>query len=444
MSQGLIRGLSRWDAAALVVGPIIGTGIFLKSAIMAQLLPHPWWVILAWATAAVLSYAGALSYAELSSRFPEAGGEYAYLRESYGHLVAFLYGWTRMMIAGPGSLAAYAVGAATFSSGFWPLPIAPTAVVFILLFTAINCLAVKSSGRVQTALTAAKLFLIFGIAGGVLLNSASLANWSSADPVGAWTGWSAFGSALIAALWAFDGWNNLPMVGSEVHDAQKSLPLALALGMLAAGGAYVTANAAYFLSLPLTTIQSANSTIHPDALPVATLAAQTFLGQGGVALMSVVFTISALGAMHGSMLTGARVPYAMAVDGLMPKVLAFVHNRTRIPLAGVLFESAMAVLLALSGTFDQLTDAVVFSSWIFYALATASLLRFRREDAQKSQRPDFLAPGYPIIPFLFVMVSIALLVNTVYSNPIPSLLGLGVILTGVPVYFVFRKAGPAL
>lgn len=435
----LVRGLGTWDAAALVIGPVIGTGIFLKTAAMAQYLGHPGWVFLAWIVAAVLSYAGALSYAELGSRFPQVGGEYAYLREGYGDFVAFLYGWTRILVSGPASIAAYSVGAATFLSGYVVVPQVPTALAFIAFFTALNCLTVSASGTVQTLLTFAKLLLIAGIVSGVLIHGARMENLLSSEHPGTWAGWSAFGSALIAALWAFDGWNNLPMVGSEVRNAQRALPIALALGMIAIAGAYLLANLAYFLALPFSTILTANSTDFPEALPVATLAAQTFLGHEGVAIMSVIFAVSALGAMHGSILTCARVPYAMAMNGLMARSLTYVHPQTRSPVAGVLFESLMACILALSGTFDQLTDAVVFSSWIFYALAAASLIRFRREDAKSGTRPVFLAPGYPYVPFVFVCVSIALLINTVYSNPKPSLLGLGTIILGVPAYFYFRS-----
>lgn len=437
--NALIKGLSTWDAAALVVGTVIGTGIFLKTSTMAQYLGHPNWVMLAWLIAGLLSYAGALSYAELSSRFPRAGGEYAYLREGYGDLVAFLYGWMRMWVGGPGSIAAYAVGAATLFSGLVPLPHEPLAVSFIVLSSAINCMTVKASGRVQTLLTFAKLLLIFGIVGGVLLNSGQLQNWSSAGDHVEFAGWSAFGSALVAALWAFDGWNNLPMVGSEVKNAQRALPVALALGMLAVAAAYLSANVAYFLALPFEQVTQANSTAYPDALPVATLAAQTFLGHSGVAIMSVIFTVSAVGAMHGSILTGARVPYAMAMDGLMVSPLRYVHPQTRSPIGGVIFECVVACILAMSGTFDQLTDAVIFSAWIFYALATASLVYFRKQDAKTGTRPAFLAPGYPVIPFLFICMSLALLANTVYSSPKPTLMGLFTILLGVPVYYFFGK-----
>jgi len=439
----LARGLTTIDAAALVVGTVIGTGIFLKTAVMSQLLGSSYYVLLAWVVAAVLSYAGALSYAELGSRFPRAGGEYAYLSEGYGRLTAFLYGWTRMWIAGPGSIAAYAAGAATFLGGAMAIPQGMgrslTAIGFIVFFCALNCLAVRVSGRIQSLLTLTKLLLIGGIVAGVFAmgTESSAANFTS----GPWPGLSAFGAALIAALWAFDGWNNLPMVGSEVKNAQRALPIALGLGMLAVALAYLLANAAFFYALPFETVTTGNSTLHPDALPVATMAANTFLGDWGIVTMSVIFTISALGAMHGSILTGARVPYAMAADGQMFKPLAFVHPSSRSPVTSVLFEGGIACVLALSGTFDQLTDAVVFSSWIFYGLGAGSLFIFRARDRRNGERPSFQAPGFPWVPAVFILVSIALLVNTIYVNPQPTLLGLAVIGLGVPAYFYFARRG---
>lgn len=442
---GLRRELKTIDAAALVIGSVIGTGIFIKTAIMSQLLGGPAFVLLAWVIAALLSYAGALGYAELGSRYPLSGGEYAYLRAAYGDGVGFLYGWTRIWVGGPGSIASYAVGAATFLGGAFAVTSESqrslVAVGLILIFTLLNCLTVKTSGRIQVALTFLKVVMILGIVAGIFLfgEGVSWSHWRAASAESSWPGLSAFGAALVAALWAFDGWNNLPMVGGELKNASRAFPIALGLGMAVVAGAYLLANVAYFYALPFGQILAAHSSAHPEALPVATIAAGTFLGHAGVAVMSVIFTVSAVGAMHGSLLSGARIPFAMAEDGLMFRFLARIHPRTHSPIAGVLLQGFVGCVLALSGTFDQLTDAVVFSSWIFYALATASLFKLRRQDAREKKRGGFLAPGYPFVPIIFIVVSVALLVNTVWTNPFASLLGLGVIALGIPVYLLLVR-----
>jgi APA family basic amino acid/polyamine antiporter len=443
----LRRGLSTLDAAAIVVGTVIGTGIFLKTATMSQVLGSPLYVMLAWVMAGLLSYAGALTYSELGSRFPEAGGEYIYLKEAYGGLVSFLYGWTRCFIGGPGSIAAYAVGTATFLGGVFQYQSAETqlyvAIALILIFTGLNCLAITIGGAIQTVLTILKILMVISIAFGIFFfgNQTSYSYWETANSSAIFPGLSAFGTALIAALWAYDGWNNLPMVGSEIKNAQKALPIALGLGMLGVGGAYLLANFSYFMALPFDQILTANSSSYPDALPVATLASQTFLGHSGVILMSVIFAISAIGAMHGSIMTSARVPYAMATQGSMPKILSFIGAKNQSPMASVIFQGMISIVLAFSGTFDQLTDAVVFSSWIFYALCAASLFKWRKQDKTKTFT-GFKTPGYPLIPIVFVIVSTLLLMNTVITNPKPSLMGLGVILLGVPFYLFYFRFQP--
>lgn len=441
----LVRGLTLTDSIAIVVGTIIGTGVFLKTATMAQAMGNPTWVLIAWVVGGALSLTGALAYAELGSIMPDAGGEYVYLKEGYGEVWGFLYGWMRFWIGSPGSIAAYAVGAVTFMSGMVSLDFiggkTVAAVLVITLFSLLNCLSVAFGGKLNSFMTGLKLFIILGITFGIFFFAKNV-SWShfgeSSPNVTGFVGWSAFGSAVLAALWAYDGWNNLSMMAGEIKDAKKNIPLSFGIGLLIILGIYGLTNVAYFYALPFSEILTSNSNLYPDALPVATKAALTFLGTSGVTILSSAFVFSALGAMNGSIMTGARVPYAMATDGLFFKQLGKVSARSNVPVASIMVQACVSIMLAMSGTFDQLTDYVVFSSWIFYAMVTGVVftMRKRRPDLKR----DYKAIGYPVLPAVFIVMGILLLINTLYTSPRSSLIGLGFILAGVPVFYIFKKS----
>jgi basic amino acid/polyamine antiporter, APA family len=432
----LRRELGLIEAASIVIGTIIGTGIFLKTATMTQLTGSAWGVLAAWLVAGLMSLMGALVYAELGELFPRAGGEYVYVRSAYGNWLAFLYGWQRFWIGSPGSIAAYAVGSATFLSGLIPMSTSArsaSAVGFIIIFSTLNCLAVKIGGKAQAFLTALKMLLIFGLTAAIFCFSKSGTWMHLGTSSGQNVNLSMFGMAVLAALWAFDGWNNLPMAAGEVKDSERNVPRALIYGVIAVFFIYAIINVAYFYALPLEEILNANSKAHREALPVATIAAQTVFGQGGIAFLAIAMLISALGAMNGSILTGSRVPYAMAVDGIFPKRLALLSQGGAVPVRAVLVQGLWACVLALSGTFDQLTDWVVFSSWIFYALCGFSVLIFRRTLPTVTRK--YKVPFYPVLPILFCVLSVLLLVNTLIESPRASLFGLAFILAGLPMYF---------
>lgn len=453
----LVRGLTLADTTALVVGTVIGTGVFIKSAIMAQDAGSPVLVLAAWVAAGLLSLAGALSYAELGAMLPHAGGEYVYLRRSYGELAAFLFGWMRFVVAGSGSIAILGVGFATFLSALVPMQtswahatytlmgrtmqwqfgvIQVVAIAAIVFFAIVNCLTVVVGGRVQTALTILKVggigVVVFGIA------FSRTADWShfASGSGGRGGGAGAFGLAMLAALWAYDGWNNMPMAAGEVKDPGHNVPRALIGGMVAVMVIYCAANVSYFYALPWGDVLTSNSTAHRDALPVATKAAQTAFGESGGKLMSIAFVLSALGALNGSTLTGARVPFAMARDGLFVARAGVLSSRTRVPAAAVLMQAAWACVLAASGTYDQLTDYVIFASWIFYGLVTSAVfvLRFRAPDLPR----PYKTLGYPVVPLVFVMVASWLVINTLINRPVESAAGLALIALGLPVYWYFR------
>ena len=441
--KNLHAGLGLKEAVALVVGTIIGTGVFLKTAIMSNTVGSEAVVMLAWVVAGVLSLTGALTYAELGSLFPKAGGEYVYLKEAYGNTIGFLYGWMRFWIGSPGSIAAYAVGSATFMNLILhfenPQMITWIAVSLVILFSGLNCLSVTFGGTLNVFLTVVKVLIIFTLIYGAFFISTRAGNPINFNEMGShWKGWSFFGTAVLAALWAYDGWNNLPMMASEVRDSAKNVPRALIIGTLLILLIYGLINLSYFYALPFSEILSANSDLNPAALPVAAKSAMTFLGEIGILFLSVAMTISALGAMNGTIMTSARVPYAMAKDGLFFFKLSDLHPKTKSPIYSVILQGLISIVLALSGSFDQLTDYVVFAGWLFYALCAFSVIIFRKKlpTAERSYR----VWGYPIIPLLFVGCAILLLINTIITNPTSTAIGLGIIALGWPVYhFYFSK-----
>jgi APA family basic amino acid/polyamine antiporter len=435
----LVRGLGPWASMSIVIGTVIGTGVFFKTAVMAQLGGSPLWVLVAWAAAGALSFTGAMTYAELGAMFPASGGEYVYLRQAYSPFMGYLYAWNRFWIVTPASVAAYAVGSAKLVSTAVPLGpiggVVPVAIALIVAFTLINCLNVRSGGNFQTVLTVMKLAMIVGLGLGALF--APSGRWANLATGGGFPGWSAFGAMLLAALWAYDGWNNLPMAAGEVRDPQRNLPRATIGGMVAVLAIYALLNFGYFHALPFSEVATSSSNAYPEAPAVAAKAAGQFLGGPAQALLAIAMTISALSAMNGSMLTGARVPYAAAREGLAPRALGRLSGGARVPAFSVLVQGGLSCVLALSGTFDQLTDAVVFASWLFYALNAGSVLMLRRREPDRA-RP-FRVPGFPVVPVVFVALAILLLVNTILTDPGPSVLGLGMTGLGGLVYVVFLR-----
>ncbi|HMX30397.1 MAG TPA: amino acid permease, partial [Blastocatellia bacterium] len=277
------------------------------------------------------------------------------------------------------------------------------------------------------------------IIGGVFFFSKG-ATWSNlATPQGTanWTGFSLFGVAMLAALWGYDGWNNMPMAAGEVQNPGRNIPRALIFGMIIVMAVYCLLNLAYFYALPFGEIVTSNSTQYREALPVSAKAAQTFLGDYGGRLISVVFVISAIGALNGSILSNARVPYAMAEDGVFFRQMGALSKTTSVPVFAIVVQAVWSCVLALSGTFDQLTDCLLFASWIFYGLTTSAVFVLRRK-FPNADRP-YKTLGYPLIPLVFVLVAIWLIFNTLFAKPVESVVGLGLIVIGLPLYFYFKR-----
>jgi APA family basic amino acid/polyamine antiporter len=446
----LKRDLGTWPAMSIVVGTVIGSGIFLVPRTMIQRVGSVEAVFAVWVVGGLLSLAGALSYAELAAAIPEAGGEYAYLRDAYGPLWGFLYSWTQLWVAKSGSIATLATGFFLYLTNFFPafdtvfysipLPIGPGggpldlrygqifAIVLILALAWLNYYGVKLGGNVQVAVTAVKVALIaFIILAGLVFGQAHAP--SSGGPVVPFS-FAGFIAALVAALWAYDGWNNVSMVSSEIKEPQKNLPLALIGGTLAVIGIYLLANAAYFHVLSAHEV-AGSQRVAADML-------RKIAGSAGANAVSIAAMISIFAALNGSILSGARVPYAAAREGYFFNALARVHPQHRTPGVSIIVLTIWACVLVLSGRYDDLFNLVIFASWILYGMTAAAVLvlRYKRPDLPRPYRTI----GYPFVPILFVIGAIILLVWTLKDpqHRRESIMGLAFMAAGLPFYFYWK------
>jgi APA family basic amino acid/polyamine antiporter len=444
----LKRALGQWAAVSIVVGTMIGSGVFLVPSTMIKSVGSVVMVFLVWIVGGLLSLAGALSYAELSAALPEAGGEYVYLREAYGPVWGFLYSWTQMWVAKSGSIATLATGFFLYFADFFhqldgvlytlPLPLGPGgrpleirygqigAIVLILALAWLNYYGVKFGGGVQTAVTAIKVILIAAI----ILVGLGFGHPEQHHQTAGSVGLAGFVAALVAALWAYDGWNNASMVGSEVHNPQRNLPRALIGGTVGVIIIYLLANAAYFYVLSPAEVGGSPR--------VAAEMVSRILGPWGGHAVSVAAMISIFAALNGSILSGSRVPYAAARDGYFFRALGRVNAQHRTPSAAILGLSLWSCLLVLSGKYDDLFNLVIFASWILYAMTAAAVLVLR------SKRPDLPRPyrtlGYPVVPLLFVAGAAILLASTLVDRRRESLMGLGIMAAGLPFYFYWKSS----
>ena len=484
----LVRGLTLIAAMSVVVGNVIGTGVFLKARVMTCNVGTPGRVLAVYVVAGLLSLAGALSYAELAAMMPRAGGEYVFMREAYGRPWGFLFGWMSFFIGKAGSQAALGVQFALFLNTMLrgrldgeffsrPVPfgkIQVVALASILIVTGINCLAVKVSGGVAAVLSGVKiaLVLVVGIGAFLLAQGADWSHLWMANTGGACEGVSAaarvgFGgviAAMLGALWAYDGWNNVTLVAGEVQNPQRNLPRALIGGMLLIMALYLFVNLSYFYVMSPTEVASVSTTSS-----VATEVAQRFLGPLAITFIAAALLSSTFGTLHTSILTGARVPYAMARDSLFPRTLSRVSPRTHVPTGALIVQAIWACILviAFSSSFDTLTDYAIFGLWIFYGLVTAAVFILRRK-MPELERP-YRAWGYPVVPIFFLLATALILGMTLWGvrddavngagliarghlftgfgalARNPPLAGIGLIALGLPVYWIWtRMKGEAI
>ena len=447
---GLVRDVSLAAAVAIILAQVIGTGVFVKARVMTCSVGSPSLVLLAWLVGGLFTLAGALSYAELGAMFPRSGGEFHFLRAAYGRATAFLYGWMQILVGKSGSQAALAVAFAIFANDLLGGALPPLALSFvplaaIALSTALNLASVRNNGGLASALTAIKVALVAAVAVGAFaftdggfehFGESGAAASCSDVPASARFGFAGFGAAVIGALWGFSGWGNLTLLGAELKNPTRNLPLATLFGVTLILALYLLANTAYFFAL--TPAEVANV---PLASSVAREVAVRAFGAGAAALMAAGLLASSFGSLHVSMLTGARIPYALAREGLLPRALAAVSPKQRAPWVAVLVQGAWASVLALSGSFDELTDYSVFGGLLFQALAVAAIFVLRRSQPD-APRP-YRAWGYPLVPALYIAATLWLVANTLAATPGRALAGLGLIALGLPVYAWFARTALA-
>jgi basic amino acid/polyamine antiporter, APA family len=444
----LVRALGLGPTTAIVIGNTIGTGVFLVASDMARAVGSPLLVLTAWILGGLIVLFGAFCYAELGAAFPKAGGPYVYLSRGLGPLWGFLFGWMSSFLERPVAMATLAAGFVRFLA--FLLPVAakplfvvqfgrydfrfttaqPLAAVVVVMVTAVNYFSVRMGGAIQVLLTSVKLATILIIVvGGLLLGTKNTSEAAMlATPLGLGT-IGALLTALVPAMWAYNGFNDLGDLGEEILRPQKNIPRAIILGLLTVGGLYLAANVVYFHVLPFRSVAASQH--------VASDVVESFAGSRGAAWLTVAMAVSALGALHVVVLTGARIPYAMARDGVFFHFAARIHPSFRTPSGALLFLGSMAVLLALSGSYEELYSLFVFAVWIFFALTAIALVRLRRREPELA-RP-YRTWGYPWTPIIFLAAAVALTLHLWTVRPLRSSLGLAVILGGIPFFYRSRR-----
>lgn len=432
----LKRDLSLFDMTMISIGSAIGSGIFLTPALIAKALPSPMWIIGVWVVGGLMAMSGALTFAELGAMMPRAGGVYVFLTEAYGGLIGFLYGWAIFLVANTGALAALAVAFSTYFGYF--VPLSPTGQMMVaiggmILVTIINVLGVKAGGIFSD------LFTILKLAGiGVLLvaglgwGSSHTTNFAAplGNPANGLT--SALTLAFVSVMWSYGGWQHSTFTAAEAKDPKRTVPLSLILGALTVTFIYVSANVAYmFLLSPAQ--MAASPRIASDALSMV-------LGPLGGSLIALTIFISTFGTTGIYTLTAPRIYYAMANDGVFFKRVAEIHPKYRTPMFSIIFQTIWAIVLILFwGTFESLISYVVFTDWIFFALAAASVFIFRKK-LPNAERP-YKTFGYPFTPLFFTILSTLFVMYTLFEKPAEASAGVLFLALGVPVYYYWRKKG---
>jgi basic amino acid/polyamine antiporter, APA family len=430
--KSLPRVIGGAGSTALVVGTVIGSGIFLVPHNVALEVGSVRSMLLVWVVGGALALAGALSLAELGAAMPEAGGVYVYLREAYGQLPAFLYGWGMLLVIESGSVATLAVAFGIYAGSLLPLTPLDEKLIgcgVVALLTAVNIVGAREGSAVQTAFTAAKLLGLMTIMGFAVLVRGAGHPARVANVVSSHTSLSSFGVALVGVLWAYEGWHMLSFSAGEVRNPGRLLPRSYFIGMLIVVTAYLGANLAYVRVLSLPTLI--------EHQRVAARAMEVLAGRGGMAFVSGLILCSIFGAINGNMLAGPRAYFAMARDGLFFPSVGRIHSRYYTPAVAILLQGLWSIVLAASGSYQQLYTYVIFTGWIFYAAAVSSVIVLRR------QKPLLARPyrvwGYPVLPVAFSVAALALVLNTVARQPGEALIGLSLILIGIPIYLVWTR-----
>jgi APA family basic amino acid/polyamine antiporter len=435
-SSNYLRRLGVFDTTMVVIGGIIGAGIFLNPAIVAQRVHSSAFSLTAWIIGGAVALAGALTFAELGARRPQAGGGYIYLTETFGPLAAFLYGWTFLLVINSGGMAAVSVTFARYSVdlfGISTIYIKPLAVALLITLAVVNYFGIRSGSITQNIFTVLKLaalaVLIFV---GVFLARGGAQATAPTETIQGFGVVRALGIALIPVLFAYGGWQFSNNIASEIVDPERTLPKALGIGISVVIVVYVLANVAYLRTLGPTRLATSLAPA-ADTMRVA-------MGPIGAALMAVGVIVSTVGFVNTGTLSAPRMLQAMSADGLFFRFTSRLHPRYRTPAGGIAIQAVWAVALALSGTYGQLLDYVVFGDWIFFGLIVATVFAYRRRDAVTGVIPKvYQMPGYPVLPAFFVIIAAYVVVSAIWSNPRNALLGALLIALGVPAFLFWRR-----
>jgi APA family basic amino acid/polyamine antiporter len=433
----LARTLGFRDLLFIVIGSVIGSGIFRSpGAVLGQVDTAIAPALMVWLVGGVLSLLGALTYGELSSTNPAAGGLYIYIRDAFGRFPAFLFGWTFFTVITSGSVAALAVVFTEYLGQVVPLTKTTGNLVtvgIILVMTVVNVIGTRNSANLNNLTTAIKVLALLAMSAALLWfgryyqeTGAALMPKSVDGKLA-----SGFGLAMISVLWAYEGWQYATFSAGETISPQRNFPRAFLFGMLTLIGVYLLANVAYFVALGPAASAKADS--------IAATAVGTVLGANTAKLVAIAVMISTFSAANSTFLTAPRIYYAMAYDGLFFSKFAEVHKRFGTPAIAIIVSGVWAAILALSGTFEQLTTYVVFIGWAFYGLAAASIFAYRKQYPEASTR-SYSVPGYPVTPVLFILAAVALVINTVATQLKESAIGIGIVLLGAPVYLIWRSS----
>lgn len=430
----LPRRLGLWSAVAVLVGSTIGSGIFRVPSTVAGATEAVGAAGLLWVLGGIVALTGALTVAELATMYPRSGGIFVYIREAWGPLPAFLFGWTELVVIRPSALGAIAMIFAEYTRTFWALSdvqvrVVAGAAIALLAFT--NYRSLIWAAMVENATTAAKVLALVGLAIIAFIfgdfASGALAGEISFQP----RSWGGFGVALIAVMWTYDGWADLTFLAGEVKDPGKTLPRALLGGTLLIALVYLAVNAAYLWVLPLDRMAASDL--------VAADTATVIFGHAGAAIVAALVMLSAFGALTGSMMTGPRIFWAMADEGLFFKPIARVHPRFGTPHVAIILAAVLGIGYVSIRTFEQLADAFILGIWPFYALAVGAVFVLRRREPD-AERP-YRTIGYPVVPLVFLIASVGILGNSLVEQPGPTVVGFGIMAAGVPVYYIWRGRG---
>jgi APA family basic amino acid/polyamine antiporter len=431
------RALGPFDATMVVIGGIIGSGIFINPYIVAQRLDSTPLVLGAWIAGGAIALAGAYSYAELGALFPRAGGQYVYLRDAYHPIAGFLYGWALLLLIESGAIAAVAITFANYAlrlAGRPDLAAMPVAIGAIVLLSIINYLGVKPGSRVLNVLVVLKVAALAALIIAGAMVPAQPGWWSAARPSGlsAGTTMLSFGAALIPILFAYGGWQNANYVAEEIENPRRNLPLSLLSGTIAVVVIYVLVNAVYLRALGL---EGLAATTTP-----ASKAAEGMFGALGDRFVTAAIAISTFGFLDLAILAPTRVYYAMAADGVFFSSLARLHPRFRTPWVAILIQSTWSCILAATGRYEQLLNYVVFADWIFFGLTVGTVIVFRRAVPLQGRPADaYRSPGYPLVQILFVLISAAVVLSVVRDDPAAALRGALLLALGIPVFWWFTR-----